>query len=211
MPRTAGAVRSPHRIQGLKSVEMPRIAVARRGCWSDARQAPEEDRQRHLHLQPCEGRADAEMNACTEGDMREEWARRVECAWLRVALRVAIGGAKKHADLLAFTELNARHLGRLERVALEEMERRVEAERLFHDGRGPCLRREQRLRVEVRFEDGLHRIANCMDGRLVASVEQLDTTGDELVIRELVAGRLRRDEMADEVVSGRLPPQGDVV
>ena len=57
------------------------------------------------------------------------------------------------------------------------------------------------------FQNRLHRIADRMHGRLVAGVEKLDRAGDQLVLRELFARRLRGDQMCDQVVARLLPPR----
>ena len=51
------------------------------------------------------------------------------------ARRIAVGGGEQQADLLALLEPDALDLDRLQRIAVEEVQRRVEAERLLADAR----------------------------------------------------------------------------
>ena len=100
-----------------------------------ARQSLEQDGQGDLHFETGEWRADAEMNAGAEGDVRQKRPRRVEAAGMVMAARIAVGGTEEETDLLALPQLDAFDLDRLESVAIEEMERRIEAERLFDNRR----------------------------------------------------------------------------
>ena len=92
------------------------------------RQPGKEDRQRHLHFKTRQRCADAEMNAGTEGDMGEERPGRIEAGRVGIAGGIAIGGAEEEADLLAFLQPDAGDLTGFKGIAVEEMQRRVEAE-----------------------------------------------------------------------------------
>ena len=105
---------------------MKRVAIARRLGQTQARQAGEEDRQRHCEFEARKRRPDAEMNAGAEAHMGVRRPPAVEAVGIRKALGIAIGGPKQKADLLALLEAHAGQLHVLERVTGEEVQRRVE-------------------------------------------------------------------------------------
>src|SRR5688500_9437979 len=71
-------VPSPPQLQRLQAVKMPGVAVARRRGNPKPWQALKEDRQRQLQLEAGERRADAEMDAGAEGDVRQRRSGGVE-------------------------------------------------------------------------------------------------------------------------------------
>src|SRR5688572_300509 len=111
-------------------MEMPGVFIARRAGEAELRQAPEEDRQRHLQFEAGKRSADAEMDACAEGDVRERRPRRIESMRMRPARRIAVRGCEDQADLLALPQPDSRELDIFKRITVEEMEGRIEAERL---------------------------------------------------------------------------------
>lgn len=89
----------------------------------------EEDRQRDLQLQPGKGRADAEMQAGPESEVRGTvLSVGDEVIRLRINGFVASGGGKEKPDLIATAEGMAEQRDILVGGAGEQMERRVVAQ-----------------------------------------------------------------------------------
>ena len=68
--------------------------------------------------------------------LRKKRARWIEAVGVLPARRIAVGGGEQQPDLLALLELDALDLDRLQRIAVEEVQRRIEAQRLLADGGG---------------------------------------------------------------------------
>src|SRR5271166_6382577 len=188
----------PLGFQRLQSVKMIGVAITRLFGELQARQAVEQDRQHSRQFETGERRADAEMDAGAEGHMRIGLASGVEGVGVRKTLRIAIGGAKQQADPLALLEGDAGELHVLERVALKEMQRRVEPQELLDRRRAGLPARKGR--IDAAFEHRLHPVADGVDRRLMASVEQKDAGGDEFVLAEPAAVAFGAEKLADEVV-----------
>ena len=112
-------------------MKMIGVAIARRSGQPQARQAVQEDRQRDAHFQSRQGRADAEVNAAAERHVRIGRAAWIETVRFGEDQRVAIGGAEQQADPIALTQSYSRDLDVLQRVACEEMQRRIEPQQFF--------------------------------------------------------------------------------
>ena len=120
---------------------------------AQARQALEQDRQRRRHFEPRQRRADAEVDSRPERQMRVGIAPRIERVRIGKALGIAIGRPEQEADPLAFAQADPRDFDVLERIAGEEMQRRVEAQKLLDRRRRRLAVGEDRPRVEPAFED----------------------------------------------------------
>src|SRR5262245_56613409 len=157
--------------QAFQPMEMIAVAIARRICEPQLRQAREQDRQSDIELKSRQGRADAKMDASAEAHMRVGRSSRIELIGRGKALLIAIGGAEQQAHRLAFLQLKAVIVDILEGVAAEEMQGRIEAQQLLDmafaefGSRLACL------------EQSLDAIADRMDGRLVSGIEQQDRCG----------------------------------
>src|SRR5271165_2879371 len=191
----------PLGFQRLQSVKMIGVAITRLFGELQARQAVEQDRQHSRQFETGERRADAETDAGAEGHMRIGLASGVEGVGVRKTLRIAIGGAKQQADPLALLEGDAGELHVLERVALKEMQRRVEPQELLDRRRAGLPARKGCARIDAAFEHRLHPVADGVDRRLMAGVEQKDAGGDEFVLAEPAAVVFGNEKLADEVVS----------
>ena len=118
------------------------------------------------------------------------------------ALGIAIGGAEEQSDLLASTlEGDAFIFDILERIAGEEVQRRVEPQEFF-DRRGDgAFARERCARVEAVFEHDFHPVADGVDGRFVARVQEQDHGRYQLVLAQFAAVAFGDKELADEIVA----------
>ena len=103
-----GGMTSPGRVQRFQPMEMIGVAVARRFRQTQARQAPQQDRQRDAHFQFRQRRADAEVNACAEGQCGLGARLESSRSGSAKASAVAIRGAQQKADLLALTKIISR-------------------------------------------------------------------------------------------------------
>src|SRR6185437_10861335 len=180
-------ISSPLESKRLEPVKVEGVAIARPLGEAQARKPPEQDRQRLGELEPRQRRADAEVNAGAETHMgvrRPLGAKRVGFG---EALGIAVGGAEQKADFLALEQLDAGELYLLQRVAVKEMERRIEAQQFLDRRRRRAFVCEGLARVDPLLEHELQAIADRLDRRLVTGVEQQDHGGDELVLAKFAA------------------------
>ena len=101
-----------------------------------------------------------------------------EAVWLREARRVAVGGTQHQPDAFALLQADPSIFKVFQRIAGEKVERRIVAQRLLHAGLVDAV-------TDALFQQALDAVAQRMDGRLVAGVEQQDGGGDEFVLRQL--------------------------
>src|SRR5690606_10462765 len=94
----------PADLERLEPVEVPAVPIDRRGSEPQLRKPRKEDRQRHLHFKPRQRRADAEVDARTEGDIGGDGAGGIEAAGAGESRRIAVGGPKEEADPLTLAE-----------------------------------------------------------------------------------------------------------
>ena len=176
-----------------------------------ARATFDESRHARLELDPRERRADAHVDAAAEADVLcGVRPPDVEHVGLREDARVAIGGSEQQRDLLAPRDRDAGDLDTiLEHPALEELERRVEAEELLdrHGGRHRAV--DQTLPLVAVVHQRPDTVSERVHGRLVAGVQEDDDGRHDLGIGEMLAVDTRLDERRHEIVAGREPPLAD--
>ena len=160
---------------------MVAVGEGRRRGQRESRPAGEENGKCCSELGSGERRPDAEMDAGTERKMRTGWAHRVEAVRVGEARGVAVGGGEQAADGVAGAKSVAEYLDVGKREAGEEVERRVEAQHLLDGRRGRRRVGEEAGRVEPGAEDGGDAVADGVDRRLVACVQQKDAGGDQLI------------------------------
>ena len=193
--------------EGLEGVEVPGVAVAGGGGEAEVGEAFEEDTEGGLHFEAGEGGADAEVDAGAEGYVGIGSAGGEELGGGGEFLLVAVGGGEEESDLVAFFQRDTAVFEVFECVALEHVQRGVEAEHFFGAGGG--------VREEVGgggvAEEGLRAVAKGVDGGFVSGVEKEDGGGDEFVVGEgsavVVAGG---EELREEVVAGMTATFGQV-
>src|SRR3546814_19569997 len=98
---------SPRQDQPLQAVEVVNVLDARRFRDAQSGQAAEEDRQHRVELQSRQWRADAEMDAGAEGEVRRLLAVRLEDERVRELPGVAIGRGADEDTLVAPPERDA--------------------------------------------------------------------------------------------------------
>src|ERR1700734_12503 len=207
-PRDAKApISSPFDPQRLKPMKMERVAIARRLGEAQAREAGEQDPQAGTELEPRQRRADAEMNAGAETHMRIRRPPAVEGVGVGKARGIAIGGAEKKADPVALPKPHACELCVLQRVALKKMQRRVEAQQLLDRRRSRAFARKRKARVDAPLEHRLHPVADRLDRRLVARVQEQDHRRNQFVLAQPSAVAFGDEELADEIVAEIAPPR----
>src|SRR4030095_2208373 len=134
--------------------------------------------------------------------------RHVEAVWLRVNLRISIGGGEEHEHRLAATHRAAADaaFGRGDAPALRH--RRLEAQNLLDgvvDQRGVGAQLVELRRVPKQEP---HAVADEIGGGYVAGDQQQFAHRHDLVVVETIAGLFRGDQRAEQVVPRRAPPPG---
>ena len=141
----------PLDLERLEPMKMERVAIARRLGEAQARQAGEQDRQRDRQLEPRQRRADAEMDAGAEGS-RADWAiacgRRRSGRGKRAGSRLA--APSRRPILSPFLKRDAGELRVFERVAGEQVERRIEPQRFLDRRGGRAVVGERDARIDAR-------------------------------------------------------------
>lgn len=165
---------------------MPSVAVAGRADRVQTGKAFEEDAEGGLHFEPRQRGADAEMDAGAEADVGIRRAGGFEGAGARELVFVAVGRTEEKADLVALPQLEALVFEVLEGVATEHVERGIEAEHFL----GASDRVVEEVGGACMAENGLHAIAERVDGGLMARVEEKNRGGDQFVIGQRGAVRI---------------------
>ena len=125
---------------------------------------------------------------------------------------VSVRRAEEHRDHLAPRNRRARDLDAvLEHPALEELQRRIEADELLDRGLRGDLALDEPPPLGRVVEERRHAVSERVDGRLVACVQEHDDGRDDLVVREPAAVDARLDEPAHHVVARRAAALGDQV
>ena len=153
------------------------------------------------------------------GAPTQKWmpAPKLTCAFGARPWSKASGSGKRSGSRLAapsrrpiFSPFLKPHAGELDvfqRVAREEVQRRVEPQQFFDRRRGRALAREREPRVDALFEHGLHAVADRVDRRFVAGVQKQDHGRDQLVLAQLAAVAFGDEELADEIVAEIAAPR----
>jgi hypothetical protein len=177
------------------------VAAARPPSEPQPRQALEQDRRGDAHFEPRERRADAEVDPGSNDKcgLGSRFGGKASGSRKRSASRLAASSRSPISS--PFLKRTFRDLGVLERVAGEEMERRVQAQKLLDRRRRRFRVGKDRLRVGPVFENRLRRVADGVDRRLVPGVEQKDAGRDELVLAKLALLALGDEKLADEIVA----------
>ena len=149
------------------------------------------------------------MNPGTETDVRIRSPAGIEEIRRGELCRVAICGSEQEADDLPLSEGFTGVFEILEGIAGEHVQGWVEPEHLLDMPRRVC---QHRLTVD---RDGKHRrhpVAEGMDRRLVASVEQENAHRYDFVVRESFACRISHGHELGKEIRGRCgTPGGDVL
>ena len=139
------------------------------------------------------------MDAATEADVRVGTAVGLENLGIVELVRVAVGRSEKEPDLVALFEAEALVLDVFESVAFEHVERGIKAQHfLAAAGRGCGKVGEGRV-----GQESLNPIAECVDTRLVAGVEEEDGGGNKFLLAKKVTRWIPcGDELREEILSG---------
>ena len=154
-------------------MEVPCVAVA---CFAFQLQGGKsftEDPEGSLELKAGEGSPDAEVDAGAEADVRVGAARGVEDVGQGKLLLVAIGRTEEETDLVAAPQFDPAILDVLQSVALEHMQRGVEAEHFLGAG---GRRGEERGRARA-GKESLHTVADRVDSGFVAGIKEKNGRG----------------------------------
>src|SRR5271165_4919686 len=182
-------------------MEMIGVAISGGLGQPEAGKTGEQDRQRGRHFEARQRRSDAEVDPCAKGEMRVGIPPAVERVGPGKAIGVAIGGAEQKANLLPFLQLDAGELDIFQRATGKEMERRVEPQH-FLDRRGPArFGRKRALRIYAMLQSSLDAVADGVNRRLMAGVEQENAGRDELVLAEPAAIAFDAQKLADQIVA----------
>ena len=173
------------------------------------REALEQLHQRHLRLQPGQRRADADVRPAAEGDVRAVLAGDVEAVRVLEHRRIAVGGAQPDGHRLAGFQRAACDLHVARGQPRGDVDRRLVAQDLLDQGAGQLrvgLEFRQLLRVQ---QQQPHAVADQVGGGQVAANQQGPQVDAQLVVRQVDAGGLQLDHVADQVVAGVGPPVVD--
>src|SRR5260370_23672013 len=107
------------------------------------------------------------MDAAAESDMRIGRSAGIDAVRIGEALAVAIGGAEQQADLVAAPQRNPVEIDILQRIAREEVKRRIEAQQFLHQRGGRRWRRKRLARIDARLQPRLDAVAHAMNSRLM--------------------------------------------
>lgn len=181
--------------------EMPRVGHRRGARRAQPGQPREEHAECGLHFQPRQRRTNAGVQPGAERHVRIATARHIKALGVGEPARISVGCAQEQSHFLAPTEGHTLELDIVQRVAGEQMQRRVVAEHLLHDAHG--VRQESRGGIAALCQQGGHPVADAVHGGLVPGVEQEDRGGHQLVGGHRRAVGIPRLEQAREDVVAR--------
>jgi hypothetical protein len=118
---------------------------------------------------------------------------------LGASWRSGLKTSENQADFVAALEGDAIHLDVLERPALEDVDRRANSQRLLHRSLRRGLVAKHLCSGKTTFQDGAHGIADLVNGRLMAGIEEHDGGGNQFVVAQILALVFRMDHVAEQI------------
>ncbi len=169
-------------------------------------EALRERAERDLRLEAREGRADAVVMPVPERQVAVLAPRDVEPVGIVELFGIAVGGGEQDHRLLSLRDVDVTDRDVLQRHAARELHGRVIAQQLLDGAAGEERVGAQQLELLEVAQQGERAVADQVHGRFVPGDEEQDAGREQLGLAQLVAGFLRRDERAEQVVTGFLPP-----